>query len=114
MREETKDPVTGHSKVLIAPAAFAQPDAWMPHAPRNHSRERDTDLEPLEPSQPAHLLLVDALGVVEQYMHAPITVARVLGGQRLDLVDQRRIVRRVRGVVKGRPVDGHQLTGVLH
>ena len=32
VREETKDPVTGHSKVLIAPAAFDQPAAWTPPA----------------------------------------------------------------------------------
>ncbi len=36
MQAETTDPVTCHSRVLIAPAAFAQPNAWMPSEPRNH------------------------------------------------------------------------------
>src|SRR3712207_8201138 len=38
VREETKDPVTGHSKVLIAPAAFLQPDAWMLPEDRKSTR----------------------------------------------------------------------------
>ena len=47
VREETKDPVTGHSKVLIAPAAFAQPAAWLPPAPRNHGGEREVAGRPM-------------------------------------------------------------------
>ncbi len=46
VREETKDPVTGHSKVLIAPAAFEHPDTWAPSAPRNHGGEREPDQRP--------------------------------------------------------------------
>ncbi len=72
------------------------------------------DLELMQPPQPAHPFLVDALGALEQHMNAPIAVARVVGGQRLDLVDQGGIVRRVCGVVKRRAVDPHQLTGALH
>lgn len=46
IRQETKDPATGHSRVLIAPADFAHPDAWAPSAPRNHGGERDQGQRP--------------------------------------------------------------------
>jgi hypothetical protein len=49
VREEARDPVTGHSKALIAPAAWKDPTSWAPPEARNHGGQRPNAGRPALP-----------------------------------------------------------------
>jgi hypothetical protein len=73
-----------------------------------------THLEPMASPQPAHSLLVDPLSPIDQNTDPTIPIARVVGGQMLNLGQQWRVVGRVRTIVERRPMDLHQGTGTAH
>ena len=65
-------------------------------------------LQTMVSPQPTHAFLIDRLRSIDQDTDPTIPIARVAGGQFLDLGQQGCIVRRVRGILERRPMDLNQ------
>lgn len=88
-RKQTRDPRTGHSRILIRPLAFDTPELWTKTAARNHGGKRTQ--KPLEPAPVCTICGPEA----PSYTQVTTTTAYICGGCG-DIVDEQARVSKVR------------------